>query len=176
MASAEPEGTAMPKSSLTYELYDAFQRAELERWNAIIAEDVLTNSPGKLGMKGLRPLQTWAEAFARTLAYRIDLIDEHLALDAAGNGRGFITFNLHWKHSADFMGIAPTGRKGTSVETLLLTIRNNKIVRIDVADNSLDLAIYLWGRGHPHAHNWRPDPIIAGVDRRTTPPGVDAQS
>ena len=37
------------------------------------------------------------------------------------------------------MGLAPTGREGTSVETLLLTIRAGRIVRIDVADNTLDL-------------------------------------
>ena len=156
----------MPNSSLTYELYDAFQRAELDRWDAIIAPDVLTNSPAQLGFEGLKSLKTWAKACASTLAYRMDLIDEHLGLDSNGDGRGFITFNLHWKHSAEFLGVAPTGREGTSVETLLLTIRNSKIVRIGVADNSLDLAFYLWERGLPYPHNWEPEPIKTGIDRR----------
>lgn len=155
----------MEKSTLTYELYDAFQRAEIDRWDALVASDVITNSPANLGISGLGPLKAWANAFAGSLAHRIDLIDEHLALDANGNGRGFITFNLHWKHSAEFLGVAPTGREGTSIETLLLRIQNNKIVRIDVADNSLDLAFYLWERGLPYAHNWEPKPIIAGVER-----------
>jgi hypothetical protein len=100
------------------------------------------------------------------LGYRIDLVDEHLALDEHGTGRGFITFCLHWKHAADFGGLAPTGREGTSVETLLFTITGNQIVRIDVADNTLDLGIYEWERGWPIPHNIRPQPIVTGVDRR----------
>jgi hypothetical protein len=50
----------------------------------------------------------------------------------------------------------------------LLTIQANKVVPVDVADNSLDLAIYLWGRGLPHPHNWTPPAIVVGVDRRRT--------
>jgi hypothetical protein len=156
----------MTRTDLTHELYDAFQRVELNRWDAIIAEDVLTNSPGGVGIEGRDPLKSWAKAFASGLAYRIDLVDEHLALNDRGDGRGFITFNLHWKHREDFMGLAPTGREGTSIETLLLTIRAGRIVRIDVADNTLDLALYLWDRGWPHPHNVRPEPLVAGVDRR----------
>jgi hypothetical protein len=152
--------------TLTRELYDAFQSAQIDRWDAIISPNVVTNSPGGRGIEGIGPLKTWAAAFATTLAYQIDLVDEHLALDSHGNGRGFITFNLHWKHDREFMGLAPTFREGTSVETLLLTIQANKIVRVDVADNSLDLAIYLWDRGLPHPHNWTPPAIVAGVNRR----------
>jgi hypothetical protein len=62
--------------------------------------------------------------------------------------------------------LAPTGREGTSVETLLFTITGNQIVRIDVADNTLDLGIYEWERGWPIPHNIRPQPIVTGVDRR----------
>jgi hypothetical protein len=39
-------------------------------------------------------------------------------------------------------------------------------VRIDVADNSLDLVIYMWERDWPIPHNIRPEPIAVGVDRR----------
>jgi hypothetical protein len=42
------------------ELYDAFRRVEIDRWDAIIAEDVLANSPGGLGIKGRAPLKAWA--------------------------------------------------------------------------------------------------------------------
>jgi hypothetical protein len=154
-------------TSITRELYDAFQRVELERWDDVIAGDVLVNSPAGYGMQGLAALKEFAATFT-DLGYRIDLVDEHLALDDAGNGRGFITFVLHWKHTKDFLGIAPTGREGTSVETMLLTIEGNQVVRIDVADNTLDLVIYMWDRGWPHPHNIRPEPIIEGVDRRET--------
>lgn len=151
--------------SLTRELYDAFQRVELDRWDAIVSADVLINSPAGMGMTGLATLKTWAEAFAGGLAQRIDLVDEFLSLDARGDGRGFITFTLHWKHSQDFFGLRPTGREGTSVETLLLTVRGGRITRIDVADNSLDLPLYLWERGWNHPHNVRPEALVRGVSR-----------
>lgn len=159
----EKQAHTTPK--LTSELYDAFQRVELDRWDAIIAPDVLINSPAGFGMTGLGTLKGWASAFAGGLARRIDLVDEHLALDPEGNGRGFITFNLIWKHTQDFFGIKPTGREGTSIETLLLTIRGHRVTRIDVADNSLDLAIYLWERGWPSPHNLHPRAQITGVVR-----------
>jgi hypothetical protein len=154
--------------TLTREWYEAFQRAEPEGWDAIMSDDVLLNSPAASGVRGLSTFKEFARQF-NDLASRIDLVDEHLAVDADGSGRGFITIALHWKHTKDFGGLAPTGREGTSVETLLLTIERGQITRIDVADNTLDLVIYLWERGWPAPHNVRPDPIVEGVDRRMTP-------
>ena len=153
-------------STLTRELYDGLQRAEFHRWDRIVADDVLINSPARFGQTGLGALKEWARSFVR-LGKRIDLVDEHLALDSQGNGRGFITFNLHWKHDEPFFDVTPTGREGTSVETLLLTIEDNVVTRIDVADNSVDLILYLWQRNWPYPHNINPEPLIAGVDRRS---------
>jgi SnoaL-like polyketide cyclase len=155
------ETDSMP---ITHEIYDAFQRVEFDRWNAVIAEDVLINSPAGRDLKGLDTLKEFAGQFT-DLAHRIDLVDEHLALGSDGDGRGFITFVLHWKHAKDFGGLAPTGREGTSVETMILTIEAGKVARIDIADNTLDLAIYEWERGWPVPHNVRPEPIVAGLDR-----------
>lgn len=155
----------MIESTITREFYEGFQRVEFDRWDAIIADDVLVNSPASCGMRGLRSLKDFAVQFT-DLGYRIDLVDEHLALDDSGSGRGFITFCLHWKHTKDFGGLAPTGREGTSVETCLLTIVEHQITRVDVADNTLDLAIYEWARGWPVPHNIQPEPIITGIDRR----------
>jgi predicted ester cyclase len=151
--------------SIVREFYEGFQRVEFDRWDAIVSDDVLLNSPAGLGHRGLQTLKGFAVQFTN-ISYQIDLVDEHLALDDAGNGRGFITFCLHWKHSQEFGGLAPTGREGTSVETMLFTIVNGRIVRMDVADNTLDLAIYEWERGWVVPHNVRPEPIVAGVDRR----------
>jgi SnoaL-like domain len=153
--------------ALTREIYEAFQRVEFDRWDAVIAEDVAINSPAGYGMSGRQQLKDWAAGFAR-LGKQIDLVDEHQALNDHGDGRGFITFNLHWKHDEDFMGLAPTGREGTSVETLLLTFRDHKVTRIDVADNTVELTLYLWRRGWPIPHGIRPEPIVTGVDRRTS--------
>jgi hypothetical protein len=96
-------------NSLTYEFYEGFQRAEFHRWDAILAEDLLLNSPAGFGIRGLKRFKEFAVQFTN-LGYRIDLVDEHLALDVEGNGRGFITFCLHWKHMKDFGGLSPTGR------------------------------------------------------------------
>jgi len=116
-------------------------------------------------MRGLQVLKYWASNFVN-LGWRIDLVDEHLALDQSGTGRGFITFLLNWKHTKDFLGLAPTGREGTSVETMLLSIANGKVTRIDVASNTVDLVIYEYERGWPIPHNVRPPALVEGLDRR----------
>jgi hypothetical protein len=149
---------------VTREFYDAFQRVEFDRWDAIFAEDVLINSSAGFGLHGLQAFKDFATQFT-DLAHRIDLVDEHLALDDNGTGRGFITFMLIWKHTRDFGGLAPTGREGTSIETALLTIVERRITRIDVATNTLDLAIYEWERGWPIPHNVRPETLVTGVER-----------
>jgi SnoaL-like domain len=157
--------TSTTDATIAREFYEAFQRVELDRWDAIVDQNVLINSPIGRGVSGLRTLKDWAGAFA-TLGKQIDLTDEHVALDEAGNGRGFIVINLHWKHDHDFMGLAATGREGTSVEFLVFGIENGRITKIDVADHSVDLPIYLWERNFPMPHHVRPDAIVAGVDRR----------
>ncbi len=131
----------------------------------MISENVEINSPSGYGMRGLRLLKDWAKNFVE-LAWRIDLVDEHLALDETQTGRGFITFLLHWKHTREFLGMAPTGREGTSVETMLLRIVNGVITRIDVASNTPDLVLYEYDRGWPMPHNVRPPALAEGVDRR----------
>jgi SnoaL-like domain len=157
--------TSTTDTTIARDFYDAFQRVELDRWDEIVDADVLINSPIGRGVTGLQTLKDWAVAFT-TLAKRIDLTDEHVALDDDGNGRALIVINLHWKHDADFMGLAPTGREGTSVEFLVFEVENGSITRIDVADNSLDLPLYLWQRNFPLPHNVRPEAIVVGVDRR----------
>lgn len=152
------------ETTLTRELYDGLQLVEFDRWDAIIADDVLINSPAQFGQIGLGALKEWAKWFVR-LGKRIDLVDEHLALDERGNGRGFIVFNLHWKHDEPFFHIGPTGREGTSVETIVLKIENHRISQIDVASNTVDLVLYLTQRGWPYPHNVRPEPLVAGLDR-----------
>jgi hypothetical protein len=152
------------QTSLTREIYEGFQRVEFERWDSLIAEDVVINSPAGYGMSGISLLKDWAANFT-DLGYRIDLVDEHLALDDTGTGRGFLTFCLYWKHVKDFLGMAPTGREGTSIETMLVTVGDGKVTRIDVASNTADLVLYEWERGWTIPHNVRPEAIVVGVDR-----------
>jgi hypothetical protein len=83
---------------ITRQVDDAFQRVELDRRDAVIADDVLINSPAGYGIQGREALKSWASA-SLELAKRVDLVDGHIALDA-GNGQGVITFN--------FTGSTPT--------------------------------------------------------------------
>ena len=130
----------MENVSITREVYEGFQRGEFERWDAVFDAEVEIYSPGLQGGKGLDTLKSFAGEFIKAFNPRIDLVDEY-----EGNGnRSFITITMHWKHVQPFYGIHPSGREGTSVETFLLTIKDGKVTRFDVADNSLDLAIYLW--------------------------------
>jgi hypothetical protein len=152
------------QQSPTYAFYEGFQRAGFDRWDGVIAENVAINSPAGYGMEGLQLLKDWATNFVN-LAYRVDLVDEHLAVDTEGNGRGFVTCLLHWKHVTDFLGLAPTGREGTSVESMILTIEAGVITRIDVASNTADLVIYEFERGWPMPHNVRPPALVQGIDR-----------
>jgi hypothetical protein len=153
------------KTSITREVYEAFQRGELQRFDAVIAPDVLINSPGGFGMKGIDALKGWGGAFLKAFQPRIDLVDEYDGTKN-GEGRAFITVNLNWKHVEPFFDIKPTGREGTSIETFLFTVKGGKIARWDVADNTIDIAYYLTDRGWPSSHNVHPEPLVKGIARR----------
>lgn len=155
----------MTESTLTREFYDAFQRNEFGRWDPIADPEMLINTPLGFGVSGLQALKDFAGQLY-DLSWRIDLVDEHLALDADGDGRGFITFCLNWKHTKLFLGFEPTGREGTSVETLIFTISDHRITRIDVSENTLDLIMYESELGWPLPDNVHPDVIVTGIDRR----------
>lgn len=74
-----------------------------------------------------------------------------------------VTVNLHWKHdSAPFFGIAPTGKGGTSVENFLLRLKDGLVTHFDVADSSLDLAIYLHEQGMVMPREVVPPALITG--------------
>ena len=62
-------------NTLTYEFYEGFQRVEFHRWDAIVAEDLLLNSPAGFGIRGLKTFKEFAVQFTN-LGYRIDLVDE----------------------------------------------------------------------------------------------------
>jgi hypothetical protein len=128
---------------ITLEIYNGIALNELDRWDAVIHPDVKANSPAGRNINGLQTLKRFQKAFATAFRPRVDLIDHYVIGD-----RGLLTFNMHWTHDGGaFAGIAPTGKGGTSVETALLRIENGKVVRWDVADNSLDLANYLHDQG-----------------------------
>jgi ketosteroid isomerase-like protein len=158
---------------LTRKVYDALQRGQLDRWDEVIADDVVTNSSARFGTQGRAALKAWANEFLVAFAPRIDLVDEINAVDATGNGRAVLTFNLNWKHVKPFFGtLQPTGRTGTSVENMIMTVRNGKVTRIEVADTTLDLVMYMHDRGWVFPQNVRPTPIVTGIERPVEQPPI----
>lgn len=149
------------------ELYDAFQLGELDRWDMLVAAEVLANSTMGRNIQGLETLKGWASQFVNALQSRVDLVDEFEAIDADGNSRAFFTLCLNWKQAEVFMGLQPTGREGTSIETMILTIKNRKVVQWDVADNTVEIDIYFWERGWAIPHNIHPEVLVKGIERRS---------
>jgi hypothetical protein len=142
----------------TMEIYQAFSLNQLDRLDTVIHPDVLINSPAGRDIVGRDALKGWLDAFISSFRPRIDLIDHYVAGD-----RALVTVNLHWKHDgAPFFGIAPTGKGGTSIENFLLRLKDGLVTHFDVADSSLDLAIYLHEQGMDMPRQVVPPALITG--------------
>lgn len=145
-------------SSITLRIYKGFSQNRLDLWDAVIHPDVKSNSPAGRNIDGIAALKRWNQSFIDAFRPRTDLVDHFVAGD-----RGLVTINLHWKHDRPFNGLAPTGKTGTSVENFILRIKNGLVTRWDVADASLDLAIYLHDEGLKMPTFVEPPPLIKGV-------------
>ncbi|AXC15769.1 hypothetical protein ACPOL_6549 [Acidisarcina polymorpha] len=146
-------------SSITLQIYKGFSQNQLDLWDAVIHPDVKSNSPAGRNIDGIAALKRWNQSFIDSFRPRTDLVDHFVAGD-----RGLVTINLHWKHDRPFNGLAPTGKTGTSVENFILRIENGLVTRWDVADGSLDLAIYLHDEGLKMPTFVEPPALIKGVD------------
>jgi len=150
--------TSPTGNSLTMDIYEGFARGRLDRWDAIFHPDVRINSPAGRDIVGRDALKAWVQAFVAAFRPRVDLLDHYVAGD-----RGLVTINLHWKHDgAPFFGIEPTGASGTSIETFTLRVKDGLVTHFDVADHSLDLAIYLHEQGMPLPRLVAPPALISG--------------
>lgn len=156
----------------TTSIYDAFQRGNLDDWDNYFHKDVVTNSSANFGVKGIQNLKGWANSFLTAFAPRIDLVDRIEAIDEEGNGRAVITINLNWQHVKPFYGLEPTGRTGTSIENLIMTVKDGKVSRVEVADTTLDLVIYMHEQGWVFPQNIKPEPIIKGIEREVETPQI----
>jgi len=145
-------------AGLTKEIYEGFALNQTDRWDAVVHPDVIANSPAGRDIAGRAALQDWIKAFHEAFELRVDLIDQYVAGD-----RGLVTVNLHWMHNrAPFFGIEPTGQSGTSIETFLLGLTDGRVTRFTVADQSLDLAIYLHEQGMEMPSRVTPPALIKG--------------
>jgi hypothetical protein len=150
--------TSKVDAGLTMEIYEGFAHNQTERWNSIVHADVATNSPAGRDIFGREALQDWIKAFHGAFELRVDLIDHYLVGD-----RGMVTVNLHWQHNrASFFGIEPTGQSGTSIESFILQLKDGLVTHFTVADQSLDLAIYLHEQGMEMPSRATPPALIAG--------------
>ena len=147
--------------SITLQIYKGFSQNRLDLWDAVIHPDVKSNSPAGRNIDGIAALKRWNQSFIDSFSPRTDLVDHFVAGD-----RGLVTINLHWKHDRPFNGLVPTGKTGTSVENFILRIENGLVTRWDVADGSLDLAIYLHDEGLKMPTFVEPPALIKGVALR----------
>lgn len=146
------------ETSLTTLIYEGFAHGRLDQWDAIIHPEVKINSPAGRDIVGRQALKDWVQGFLTAFQPRVDLLDHYVAGD-----RALVTINMHWKHEGSpFFGIEPTGTSGTSVETFLLRLKDGQVTHFDVADNSLDLAIYLHEQGMAMPRGVTPTAIITG--------------
>jgi hypothetical protein len=144
--------------SLTQAIYEGFSQGRLDRWDAFFDAGVLINSPAGRDIVGIEALKVWVQGFLSAFRPRVDLVDQFIAGD-----RALVTINLHWKHDGtSFFGIEPTGISGTSVESFLLRLKDGRVTHFDVADHSLDLAIYLHEHGMPMPKGVTPPALISG--------------
>jgi len=153
-----PKAAAAADSSLTLQIYKGFSENRLDLWDAVIHPDVRSNSPAGRNIDGISALKRWNQSFITAFRPQTDLVDHFVAGD-----RGLVTVNLHWKHVLPFNGLAPTGQTGTSVENFLLRIENGLVIQWDVADGSLDLAMYLHDQGLKMPTYVEPPALIKGV-------------
>lgn len=145
-------------TELALNIYKAFAYNRLEEWDRLIHPEVKVNSPTGRGIVGLNALKPFGSAFHAAFRPTIDLIDHYVAGD-----RGSVTVNLHWKHDGEeFYGIKPTGQGGTSIETFLLRIEDGLVTHWDTADNSLDLANYLFSEAYDLPKEVKPPALIEG--------------
>jgi hypothetical protein len=158
-ASAQQGDIMTPEQrTLLRAIYEGFAQNDLKRWDPVVHPEVVLYSSGAWGVPGIDGLKAWATAFHTAFRPRIDLVDEFAAGD-----RAWIMISMHWKHDfGEFFGVKPTGRAGTSVELFLFRVRDGQVVQWNVADNSLDLGLYLWERGFPLPHNIVPPTLVEG--------------
>ncbi len=142
-------------------IYKGFNERNLDIWDDVIAADVeLRSTVGSQPTHGIEPLKHWAAEFQTKFSPRLDLVDE-----IYGVNRAVIAVNLVWQHTGEFFGLAPTGRKGTSIEYFILSHDEGKVTRFWVADHTLDLTTYLIAeRGMHYPQNFEPQPIIRGIE------------
>ena len=149
----------MTNISITRRLYEAFANDRLDEWDELVDKDVLLHSTLGRDIRGLDALKGWAAEFIKAFRPRIDLVDEFGAGD-----RALFTVNIHWQHVDNFFDLTPSDRRGTSVETFILTLRDGKVIKWEVGDMTLDLVVYLAGdRGLFYPQNVIPEPIIEGA-------------
>ena len=60
---------AAEQTSITREVYEAFQRGELQRFDAVVDRNVLLNSPGGFGMTGIDALKSWDSSTVPSYAH-----------------------------------------------------------------------------------------------------------
>jgi hypothetical protein len=102
---------------------------------AIYAEDVELCTPLGWPVQGRAALLAFVDQFhAANPGMRVALHDEFYA-----DGRACWRVRLHFHNTGPFYGLPPTGDRGAMTETHSLTLRDGRIVRHVVGDNTFHM-------------------------------------
>ena len=149
--------------SLARRFTDAFGRRDTDGLEAIYAEDVELYTPLGWPVRGREALLAFVDQFhAANPGMRVALHDEFY--DATGT-RACWRVRLHFHNTGPFYGLPPTGDRGAMTETHSLTLRDGRIERHVVGDNSFHMPyqeLVEWRMDFP-TDTPDPDPEIAAA-------------
>ena len=141
----------------------AFDRRDLPELEAIYAEDVELYTPLGWPVRGRTDLLAFVDQFhTANPSMRVALHDEFYA-----EGRACWRVRLHFHNTGPFYGLPPTGDRGVMTETHSLTVRDGRIARHIVGDNTFHMPyqeLVEWRMDFP-TDTPDPDPEIMAVGR-----------
>ena len=133
----DPQPELVPGDSLAGRFADAFDRRDVAALEAIYAEDVELYTPLGWPLRGRAALLAFVEQFhTANPGMRVALHDEFYA---PGGERACWRVRLHFHNTGPFYGLPATGDRGVMTETHSLTLRDGRIARHVVGDNSFHM-------------------------------------
>lgn len=115
----------------------AFGTANYSELREMHDDDVVLYTPLAWGARGWEFIRDFITEFHK--AYPGLVVTLHDEFTNADGTRACFRFVLHWHHTGEFFGHAPTGERGTMSETHSIRIRDGRIVEQWVGDNSFQM-------------------------------------
>jgi ketosteroid isomerase-like protein len=116
---------------------EAFGGRDTEALDGLLAEDVMFYGTLSWGQPWREVLKQFADEFHKgNPKLRVALHDEFYSADGS---RGSMRVALHFDNTGPFFGKEPSGKKGVSMETFTIKIRDGRIAELIQGGNTLTL-------------------------------------